>query len=68
MKEFKLDKTAVKKGNIKTIGNDFEYWQTKTYDERLSAIEYLRRLNYPELNETGIRIQRVYKIIERKQS
>ena len=63
-----IDKTAIKKGKIKEQGNDFEYWQSKSPQERLEALEQIRQ----EYNswkygaEQGF--QRVYRIVKRKQS
>lgn len=66
MKEFKLDKTAVKKGNMKTIGNDFEYWQTKSPKERLEAAEFLRQQYIKFKYGTDPGFRRFFKIIKRK--
>lgn len=46
--------------------SDFEYWQKKTYAERLAALEQLRNLYFTK-NDVRQRLQRVLTIIEPKQ-
>ncbi len=54
-----------------TIGeekSDFAYWQTKSYAERLAALEEIRReYNNRKYTEAEQRFQRVYRIIKLKQ-
>ncbi len=61
-----LDKTFIRKGNIKEQGNDFQFWQSRPYEIRLATIEQIRN----EYNswKYGIEqgFQRVFKIIKRK--
>ena len=62
----KIDKSFVRKGKIKEQGNDFLFWQSQSYEDRLSVVEQIRS----EYNswKYGIEqgIQRVYRIIKRK--
>jgi hypothetical protein len=60
---FTLDRTAVRKTTQQDEGNDLAYWLTRTPEERLSALEFLRKQHYdgPEP-----RLQRVLTVIERK--
>ena len=61
-----MDKTFIRKGNIKEQGNDYLFWQSQPYEIRLATIEQIRN----EYNtwkygaEQGF--QRVYRIIKRK--
>ena len=65
--EHRMDKTVVRKVSLKDQGNDFEFWQTKSYDERLSVLEELRRDYYGWKKGTEPRLQKdVYKIFMRK--
>lgn len=57
---------VVKKYNIKIQPNDFSYWKTKSYQERLAALEQIRsEYNLWKYNAEQ-RLQRVYRIIEQK--
>ncbi len=57
---------AVKKYSIHDQPNDFSFWQSKSYEERLDALEQIRKeCNSWRYNaEQGI--QRVYRIVKRK--
>ena len=57
---FRLDKTAVTKVKMGEETSSFAYWQTQSYDKRISAIEFLRK----QVNGTQSRLQRVYRIIK----
>lgn len=62
-----MDK-VIKKGNIKDLKNDYKYWISRPYIERLKAIEEIRK----EYNlwkygpEQGF--QRVFKVINKDKS
>ena len=64
---------TVEKVVIKTILGEeksaFSYWQTKSYAERLAALEEIRReyndWKYPDAKQ---RFQRVYRIVKLEQS
>ncbi len=45
---------------------DSEYWETKTPDERVAAMEVLRRQWYLIYNERPKRLQRVFRITPRR--
>ena len=51
-----------------TQPKDCDYWLTKTPDERLSALEYLRQQYGNASNENESRFQRVFRIVKRKRS
>ena len=61
-----MDKTVIKKGIIKEQGNDFLFWQSQSYELRLSTIEEIRSEynSWKYVAEQGF--QRVYRIIERQ--
>ena len=61
-----IDKTFVRKGKIKDQDNDFEYWQRKTHEERLAALEMIRQEYNTWKYGTGQGLQRVYRIVKRK--
>jgi hypothetical protein len=55
----------VKKLNLKDETNDLEFWLTKSYQERLAALEVLRE-HYVKYFLNGHRpgFQRVYRVIK----
>jgi hypothetical protein len=57
----KLDKSALRVFSQNDPAPDRDYWLQKTPEERLSAIEYLRVLNYGEA-ATSARLQRILTI------
>ena len=62
-------KKAVTKTNIKKQKSDFAYWQTKSYAERLQALEEIRReYNNWKYTYAEQRFQRVYRVIKLQQS
>ncbi len=60
-------KKVVKIKNLKDKSlekDDLKYWLSKTPEERLSAVEHLRKQYYGDSE----RLQRVVRVIQRKQS
>lgn len=58
---------VVRKGDLKDLAEveeNLAYWLSKTSDERISAVEYLRR----QLNGSSTRLQRSTRVIQRSQS
>ena len=53
---------------LKAKNTDFHYWNSKSEIERLEAVEILRKqyINYKK--DVQPRLQRVYRIINQKQS
>ena len=47
-----------------SMKEDLAYWLSKTPEERIEAVEYLRRQYY----ENSTRLQRIARVIQRKQS
>lgn len=61
-----MDK-ALKIVNMKDRQTDFAYWITKTPQERLAAIEFLRAQYIQFKKDVEPRLQRVCRIINQKQ-
>jgi len=61
-----IDKSIVRKGKIKEQGNDFLFWQSKSYIQRLATLEQIRNEynNWKYGTEQGF--QRIYRIVTRK--
>ncbi len=58
---------VVRKGNLRDfseVTGNLVYWLSKTPDERVSAVEYLRR----QLHGSSGRLQRTARVIQRSQS
>lgn len=65
--ESHMNKTAFRNVKLKDQGNDFEFWQTKSYDERLSVLEELRKDFHGSKNGIQQRLQKdVYRVFKRK--
>lgn len=52
-------------GPVKDAPSDYKYWITRSYEERIAAVEILRKQFY---GKSTPRLQRVYKIIKLKKS
>ena len=46
--------------------NDFSYWQTQSYQDRLAALEQIRQEYHQWKYHAEPRLQRVYRIIKQK--
>jgi hypothetical protein len=58
---------VVRKGNMKDVievQENLAYWLSKTPEERVAAVEYLRR----QLNGSSARLQRCARVVQRSQS
>ena len=62
----RMDKTFVRKVNIKDQGNDFEFWQSQPPEIRLAVLEQIRQEYNTWKYGTEQGFQRVYRIIKRK--
>jgi hypothetical protein len=63
----RLDKTQVRVRNLSEFDQDkedLEYWLTKTPEERVAAVEFLRKQFHGDLP----RLQRVARLIKRPRS
>ncbi|MGI8669316.1 MAG: toxin secretion, membrane fusion protein [Aridibacter sp.] len=59
----------ITKTNLEDQKSDFAYWQTKSYTERLKALEEIRQeYNNWKYTDAEQRFQRVYRIVKLKQS
>jgi len=52
--------------NKNDVQNDYAYWQKKTIQERIDAIEILRSQYIQMHNNVQPGLQRVYRIVKRK--
>ena len=58
---------VVRKGNMKDVievQENLAYWLSRTPEERVAAVEYLRR----QLNGSSARLQRSARVVQRLQS
>jgi len=62
----KIDRTAVKKVKFDEVENDFAYWQTRSYEDRLLTLESIRKEYIDWAYGTQPGFQRVYSIIKHK--
>ena len=65
--EVRMDKTAFSIVSLTEESDEKEFWQTKTPQQRLEAVELLRQLNYG-YDPATTRLQRVLTIAEFKGS
>lgn len=62
-----INKTFIRKGEMKEQGNDFEYWQSRPPAERLAALELIRQeYNTWKYGAAREGLQRVYRVVKRK--
>jgi hypothetical protein len=61
-----IQKTVKKSraGDLSSIREDLAYWLSKSHEERISAVEYLRR----QYHGNTVRLQRSARIIQLAQS
>ncbi len=64
--EFRINKNIVRKIKIEDQGTDFANWQTRSYADRLRALEQIRQEynSWKYADQQGF--QRVYRIIKQK--
>ena len=58
----RMNKKAFKVTALNDSSEDDRYWKSKSYEERLNAIEVNRRLVYG--NGTTSRLQRFFEVVE----
>ena len=56
---------VIKKYKLNEQPNDFVFWQSKSYEERLDALEEIRKEYNSWRYNAKQRLQRVYRIIKR---
>jgi len=59
--KLRMDKTVFSIGTLEEQGDDREYWASKTPEERLQALEFMRQVMYGYDPDTP-RLQRVFTI------
>jgi hypothetical protein len=64
---YKLDRTAFRMDHTKDALNNYEYWKSQSFEERLRAANYLNSVayNYPEndcpkLDRTYFKMGNIY--------
>lgn len=65
MSLFEFDKHAVEICSLGEEGNDLEFWLSRTPEERISAVEHLRRMMYGYDPATA-RMERILEIDDLK--
>jgi len=64
--QFQFDKSHLSVGDFKSADNDDkQYWLSKSFQERLEAIEYLRQIMFGYDPDTE-RLQRFFEVIKSK--
>lgn len=58
---FTLDKTAIKVTSLFDESDEKDYWLSKTPDERLLAVEFMRQIAYG-YDPSSARLQRVFTV------
>ena len=64
MENFRMNRQVVKISKLGEETPNYEYWLTQSQEKRISAIEFLRK----QYDGTQSRLQRVYRITQRKSS
>ena len=60
--------SVVKKYKFGEEPTDFNFWQTKSVDERVSALEMLRDQILRNQDGTRQRLQRIYRVVKQVRS
>lgn len=61
-----LVKTFARKGKLKEQGNDFNFWQSQSYEIRMATIENIRKEYNTWKYDIEQGFQRVYRVVKRK--
>jgi hypothetical protein len=64
MKSDRLDKTAVQIFSTDNMPTDFAYWQTRSFEDRLAALESIRNDYIKWAYDIQPGFQRVYRIVK----
>ena len=64
MKSDKLDKTAIQIFKADEVPTDFAYWQARSFEERLAALESIRNDYIKWAYDIQPGFQRVYRIVK----
>lgn len=60
--EWTVDRTAFAVVALEEEQDEREYWWSRSPEERLRHLEYLRRINYG--NRVSERLQRIFEVVE----
>ena len=60
-----MEKVAKKIPLKNAESQDIEYWKSRTPEEKLDNLQYLRELYYELKNESRKRFQKIYRIVKR---
>ena len=66
LSEFKLDKSAFSVVPLSEADDEKEYWLSKTPQERLEALEFVRQVFYG-YDPATTRLQRVFEVVKREE-
>ena len=66
LKTLKMDKSVISVQPLDEQGDDRTYWSSKTLEERLQALEFMRQVMYGYDPATA-RLQRVFTIAQQTQ-
>jgi hypothetical protein len=61
--EFRMDRTTFRVASFDDGSADLEYWLSRPPEERIAAVEMLRRMYHGNLP----RLQRVFRIVDRRE-
>jgi hypothetical protein len=56
---------VVRKVSLRDQPTDFAYWETRSYEDRLAALEQIRQEYHGWTDESQPRLQRVCRIVKR---
>jgi hypothetical protein len=62
--EFRMDRTAFRVASFGDDSADIDYWLSRSPQERIAAVEMLRRRYHGNID----RLQRVFRVVERGES
>ena len=62
-----MDKELIRISTFEGTDNDYEYWQTKTPEERVHALEHIRQQYIIGKYGTMPKLERVFTIVKRKE-
>ena len=64
--EFRMDKAAFSVVTLSEADDERGYWLSKTPQERLQALEFIRQVLYG-YNPATTRLQRVFEVVKREE-
>jgi len=64
---YEFDKTALSVGDLADQGNELEYWLSRSPQERIAAVEYMRQVLYGK-HPAADTFERVLEVIDLEQS